>query len=96
MLFEDLERINSLLDSISEAKKDNEKDDKKEDKEDKENKVITPAKEDEIDKVDITKELTSTGSSKKDFSNDIVNAINDIINGEGTIEELIKIVKDKK
>ena len=78
MLFEDLERINKLLDSINEDK------------------VIKPAKEDEVDKVDMEKELKSTGNKNKDFSEDIVNAINDIINGEGTIEELIEIVKGKK
>lgn len=53
-------------------------------------------KKSEDKEVDLEKELTSTGDKKEDYSKQVIDVINKMIDGNATIEDLEKAIKSKK
>ena len=52
--------------------------------------------DDSESKVDLEKDLTSTGNQKQDYNKNVIAVINSMIEGTATIEDLQKAVKNKK
>ena len=53
-------------------------------------------KDEELGKIDLERELNSTGKKKKDFYKEVIELINKTIEGNATIDEVVEFIKKRK
>lgn len=88
MLSEELGFVEELFKSITEAKeeKGNEK----------KFTLDLIDKDEELGKIDLERELNSTGKKKKDFYKEVIELINKTIEGNATVDEVVEFIKKRK
>ncbi len=53
-------------------------------------------KDEELGKIDLERDLNSTGKKKKDFYRDVIDLINKTIEGYATVDEVVEFIKKRK
>lgn len=53
-------------------------------------------KDEELGKIDLERDLKSTGKKKKDFYREVIDLINKTIEGSATVDEVVEFIKKRK
>ena len=53
-------------------------------------------KDEELGKIDLERDLKSTGKKKKDFYKEVIELINKTIEGSATVDEVVEFIKKRK
>lgn len=53
-------------------------------------------KDEELGKIDLERDLNSTGKKKKDFYKEVIKLINKTIEGKATVDEVVEFIKKRK
>ena len=86
MLSDELGFVEKLFKNITETKE----------KECKELALDLIDKDEELGKIDLERDLNSTGKKKKDFYREVIDLINKTIEGNATVDEVVEFIKKRK